>query len=70
MPAGARALYATMQGGLPVIYFLLHPDQPRVRRRVRSVATGEGFEAGGAQSVGLLTMADGALMFHVFVWPE
>lgn len=55
---------------MPVIYFLVDPTRPRATRRVRAVATGEPFEIGDAEPVGLLAMMDGRLMFHVFVWPE
>jgi hypothetical protein len=66
-PEGAEVLYVAVQREQCVAYVLCEPAAERRSRRVLVVPTGEEFDATGLQPAGLLALANGTLMYHVFV---
>lgn len=69
MPKGSAVLSVQTQIGAPVLWALVDPDAPRVKRRF--VLLGTGHAVGGAQLhgldfVGTFQLSDGALVFHLW----
>lgn len=70
MPTGAGALAAQAQHGAPCIWALVDPTARKVQRTAVVVGTGHTFAPCDLQYVGTVQLADGALVFHVFLEPE
>jgi hypothetical protein len=70
MPHGSRILYATEQYGDGVLYAQVYPDNALILRKITIVGTGMPFDPGASEPAGLIKLANGSLMFHVFVWPD
>lgn len=67
MPIGAEPLSVQMQRGRPVLWALVNPEAPKVRRRFITVGTGHVFsEHHDVTFVGTFQMNDGDLVFHLF----
>jgi hypothetical protein len=70
MPRKARPLTVQVQDGAPYVWALVDPGWVRVQRRFRLAGTGHPIEDAGLwQYVGSFQLRDGALVFHLFVWP-
>ncbi len=66
LPRGAEVLTAQVQGGRPVLWALVDPDEPRVLRRFQLHKTGEpapGF-LGGERHLATLQVGEDA--YHLF----
>lgn len=70
MPSEAQILCVAKQANAFVLYALVDPIFLEVERRVQVVPTGAEFDAEGGVYVGLISLLNGVLMFHVFAWPE
>ena len=76
MPIGAKILATKVQPGVfdalgtPCIWALVDPTAKLVKRRVRIVGTGHAIEADPGEFLDTFFLADGALVFHVFIGPE
>jgi hypothetical protein len=66
MPAGAQPLTLQMQYGEPQIWALCDPAAPKVATPFRIAGTGHPIE-GDVQYLGSFQVANGALVFHVFM---
>ena len=69
VPAGAQFLTVQMQGGFPVLWALVNPDQPKVRRKILLVGTGwtaDNWPPGGFPYIGTFQLEEMGLVFHLF----
>jgi hypothetical protein len=71
MPRGARLLCVQVQWGMPCLWAIVDPEQPRVRRRFWVVGTGHPFpNSEGLFYIGTVQLSGGTLIFHFFVEAE
>jgi hypothetical protein len=68
LPLGAEVLTVQTQGGNACIWALVDPKETRKEiRKVRIFGTGHNIEGDAGQYVGTFQIANGRLVFHVFV---
>lgn len=71
MPKGAKPLNFQFQFDTLCVWALVDPEAPMVARKFRIAGTGHDIEnADELTYVGSVQMQGGALIFHLFVFPE
>lgn len=66
MPAGSRLLTVQVQHGSPVLWAIVQPTAPVVRRDIRIVGTGHPLPAALGEYIGTFQMLEGELVWHAF----
>lgn len=69
MPTGAEVLCVQLQKGQPCVWALVDEQAPVVQREFNWRGTGHPMGNAG-RYVGTVQLADGALVFHLFVGSE
>jgi hypothetical protein len=68
-PVGAEMLCAREQHEKICVWFRCDPSAPVEKRKIAIVGTGNPAPADG-RYLGTASLRGGALMFHVFAWPN
>jgi hypothetical protein len=66
MPQGAIVLTVQVQRNQPVLWAMVNPDAPKVRRRFWMFPTGDDGEMLGKDYVGTVQLDRGDFVIHVF----
>jgi hypothetical protein len=68
MPANSQILCVQVQYEMPVLWALVHPGNPKEKRRILMAGTGHEREdlAGLVNYIGTFQLVRGQLVFHVF----
>lgn len=69
MPEAAQILDVQVQQGKPVMWALVYPEAPKVRRTFRLIGTGHPIEIeewGRLAHLGTFQYANGTMVFHLF----
>ena len=69
VPAGAELLCAREQSETICVWFRCDPKAAKERRKIAIVGTGHAAPADG-RYLGSASLSGGALIFHVFAWPQ
>ena len=66
MPAGATIINAGMQNGVPHIWAMVDPSQPKEARNFLTIPTGQHFDDSGLQYIGTFHGVEEWMVFHLF----
>jgi hypothetical protein len=67
LPQGLELLTVQIQNGSPQLWFKCDPNTPKILRRIRIYGTGVPVSLADEQYLATFQIADGQLVFHVFV---
>lgn len=66
MPVGAKLLTVQIQHDIPCIWALVDPAAPTTPLDIRTLGTGQAFDAEDFKYIGTYQIHGGGFVFHVF----